>query len=49
MEIIFLVSAGILFFYIWAEKTKWKDRFNKRRRKRAKQWKKKTGKQKYGK
>ena len=48
MEIIFLVSAGILFFYIWAEKMKWKDRLKGIKRKRAERWKKKTRKQKYG-
>ena len=48
MEIIFLISAGIVVFYIWTLKIKHSDYLARQRRERAKQWKKKSRKQRYG-
>ena len=48
MEIIFLISLGIVIFYSWAELRKHKDRIIKNRKKRAKKWSKKSNKEKYG-
>ena len=48
MEIVFLISAGIVIFYIWTLSIKSKDRLRRKKRERAKQWKKKSRKQRYG-
>ena len=49
MEVIFLISIGIIIFYSWADETKFKDRLDKKKRERRKKWEKKTNKEKYGK
>ena len=48
MEIIFLVSLGIVLFYIWAQFIKYRDRILKNRKERAIKWEKMSQKEKYG-
>ena len=48
MEIIFLVSVGIVIFYIYGLSIKFKERLIRKRKERAKQWEKKSRKQRYG-
>ena len=48
MELIFIMLVGIIVFYFWADLTKQKDRILRVRKERAKKWKKKTRKEKYG-
>ena len=48
MEVIFLVSIGIIIFYTWADWRKFKDRLDRKKRERYIKWSKKTNKEKYG-
>ena len=48
MEIIFLVSLGIVLFYIWAQFIKVRDRMLRNRKERAIKWEKMSQEEKYG-